>query len=310
MPRPAGAVRGQQQLPRVADRVVGRDRLLWKNVDGGAEFAGFGQLGQGGEVDDLGAAGEDDAGVVADFREVGGAEKAFVLGGDTGHEEQEFRGGQGLVEGDGAATLLGEPAGRQPGVVDQDLAAEGGEQRTQGSAEIAVADQADGGTVEADRVGVATDAVALGSCAELRVGTGDAAAEVDGGTKAPFGDGLGHGGGDGEDMDAVSLAGGVVERRLPVALDVDHGAQLRSTRDVGSVEVGLADDDRGLGQMPLDHFARHAAALEPGLDAGDAVELGPGVFGQDHRPVPRVRVDEDQRRLGHLMPVVAMPVVM
>ena len=65
---------------------------------------------------------------------------------------------------------------RKPGIVDPDPAAKGAKQRDQGLGEIAIADQADIGVIEAVGMLVAADAVGFGSVAKGLAGFDRAAA--------------------------------------------------------------------------------------------------------------------------------------
>ncbi len=59
-----------------------------------------------------------------------------------------------------------------------------------------------------------------------------------------------------EHLDPAGEAGGVVDVRQEVALDVEHGLELRRAREPVGRERGLADDGRQLGQERLDELRR------------------------------------------------------
>ena len=104
-----------------------------------------------------------------------------------------------------------------------------------------------------------------------------------------------------EHLDPAGEAGGVVDVREEVALDVEHGPQLRRTREALGRERGLADDRRQLGQERLDELGAGGRAVVPG-DRGERLEpracLGEKIWssvrgygstrntGSEHRLVP------------------------
>ena len=88
---------------------------------------------------------------------------------------------------------------------------------------------------------------------------------------------------------------GVVDVRQEVALDVEHGLELRSAREPVGRERGLADDGRQLGEQRLDELGTGRRAVVPG-DRGERLEPPTCLGREDLVERPRVGVDEETLR--------------
>src|SRR6185312_10507867 len=77
-------------------------------------------------------------------------------------------------------------------------------------------------------------------------------------------DGLPEDRADPEYVDPTLEAGGVVDVREEVAFDVEHGSQVRSTRDARGRDGSLPDDRQELWQEPIDELGRGRRPVMPG----------------------------------------------
>ena len=98
-------------------------------------------------------------------------------------------------------------------------------------------------------------------------------------------------------MDPAREARLVVDVAQEVALDVDDRPQRRRARNAIRVEVGLADDGDGVGQVGLDDRVRHPARPVVHDDVAQRVEARPRRGVEDGVQRARLGVDQDRRHL-------------
>ena len=153
----------------------------------------------------------------------------------------------------------------EPGIVREQLAAERPQQRQQRAGEVAAADDADRLAGEQERAAV--DAVVehrLGARANLGIATGNVAGGGERHPERELRDRLAEHRADPEHLDPAGEAGGVVDVREEVALDVEHRVELGCAREALGRERGLADDRHQLGQERLDELRAGGRAVVPG----------------------------------------------
>ncbi len=175
-------------------------------------------------------------------------------------------------------------------------AAEGSQQRQQRPPEAAAADEAD--RLPREQEGAAVHAVVeqrLGACPQLGVAAGNVPCGRERETERHLGDGLPEDRADAEHLDPACEAGGVVDVRQEVALDVEHGAQMRSTCEPLGRERGLADDRRQLLQQWIDELVSSGRAVMP-CDRRERLEPDARLGREDLLERPRIGIDEEHRR--------------
>ena len=114
----------------------------------------------------------------------------------------------------------------EPGIVREQLAAERPQQRQQRAGEVAAADEADRLAGEQERAAV--DAVVehrLGARANLGIAAGNVAGGSERHPERELCDRLAEDRADPQHLDPAGEAGGVVDVRQEVALDVEHGLE-------------------------------------------------------------------------------------
>ena len=185
----------------------------------------------------------------------------------------------------------------QPRVVGANAAAERRQQPRELAPEVAEPDDADVAAGQQEAAAVGLELVGLGAGAHGTVRGGDAAREVDGHAERRLGHGGGEGGAGHQDMDPAREARVVVDVAQEVALDVDDGPERRRARDAFGVEVGLADDGDGVGEVGLDHGVGHPARAFMHDDVAERVQPR-ARRGVEHGVQPaRLGVDQDRRHL-------------
>ena len=293
----AGAVRREQQALDGARGVVGGDRLARPDVDRRAQAPRGRELDERVDVGDGGAAHEQQRGALGQQLELAPAEHRPVLGGRRGEDEDDARGAQQLVEPARLGAGVADDELGQPRVVGAHAAAERREQAHELAPEVAQADDADVGAGEQEAAAIALKLVGLGARAHRAVGGGDPAHEVDRHAQRRLRDGGRERAARAEHVDAARKARVVVDVGQEVALDVDDGAQLGGALDAPGVEVGLADDRHGLGQVGLDDLRRHPARAFMHDELAEGLEPRARRRVEHHVHGARTRIDEDRRHL-------------
>ena len=160
------------------------------------------------------------------------ADRADVLRRHGGEDEDDLAAGEEVEESywldaERAHRLVG-----QPGIVREQLAAEGPEQRQQRAGQVAAADEPDRLAGEQERDAV--DAVVehrLAARANLGVATRNVSRCGERHPERELRDRLAEHRADSEHLDPAGEARGVVDVRKEVALDVEHGFELQSARE-------------------------------------------------------------------------------
>ena len=155
------------------------------------------------EIDDVGAAEEDERGASAHRRELVGPDEALVLGGDRGNGEDRVALGHNLFQRRGDDAMGAQDRSGKPGVEHPDGHAEPRQQSVQRPAEIAKADQANFGSADQAGALVAVAAPGFAALAERARGRADAAGEIERHGEAEFGDRLGKDGAGRHHVDAA-----------------------------------------------------------------------------------------------------------
>ena len=129
-----------QGIGRGAAGCVGGDGLLGPDVDTGADVAAGGGGEEFGEVHEGGAAGEDDHAAWLHEGELLFSDLAGVFARDGREEKHDAGAREAFVERGRNYVLLAENGRMNPRIVDEDFAGERPQQRQQGAAGIAEAD--------------------------------------------------------------------------------------------------------------------------------------------------------------------------
>jgi len=180
--------------------------------------------------------------------------------------------------------------------VREQLAAERPQQRQQRPGQVAAADEADRLAGQQERAAV--DAVVehrLGARANLGVAAGNVARGSERHPECELCDRLAEDRADAQHLDPAGEAGGVVDVRQEVALDVEHRPELGRPRKPVGRERGLADDGRQVGQERLHELRAGGRAVVPG-DGGEGLEPRTCFRREDLVERPRVGVDEEHPR--------------
>jgi hypothetical protein len=271
--------------------VPGGHRLLGPHVGRRAEASRGHELDERVEVDDAGAAHEQQHAARADELQLRAAQEPLVVGGDRGEDEDHAL-PEDLVERRRLGIVAPDQVVGQPRVVHPDRRVERRDEAAQLTPEVAEADDADRAAGHQERVLVALQAVGLGAGAHGAVSVRDPARKVDRHAEGRLGHRQSEGRARVEHVDAAVERRGVVDVREEVALDVDDRAQMGRAVEPLPRHRGLTDDRSRLRQVTLDQLVRHRPVL---VHHQRPERLEPRSRGRvaDHRERAGERVDED-----------------
>ena len=150
------------------------------DVDPGEQLATVHALQQCVVVGHSGPTDQNQPSFVGQQVEIGGIEQVLAFGGRGGEHEDELASLQRLLQGGGAEAGVTQDGGGQPGIVDPDGGVERDQERMQGSADVAVAEDADGRVPQKDGIVIAVGHVSLAAVSGGAVLAADAARQIEG----------------------------------------------------------------------------------------------------------------------------------